>query len=114
MPTSNPTTIDAIGVDKLSGHVALSMYEERPWTDLPSRITDLKRKISTYMDFVRGGQINETPAYRGKPIEFDLYTQFPPPPPAIKIFQQLKSLLQEQNIKFRVFLGPNQSSPVEI
>jgi len=114
MPVSKSGVIDAIGVDLITGTVRLAMSEERDWSDANGLLRDLERKVNSYLDFVHGGQINEYPEYKGKPIEFELYCQFIPPKATEPALRMIKAQLAAQRIEFKVFVGPDRSCPLTL
>jgi hypothetical protein len=104
MPVSKPGVIDAIGVDRPTGMVVLSMFEEREWTAVSLQLQDLERKVKCYLDFIQSGQINETLDFRGKPLKIELYCQFQPPEQLAPALAALKAHLQQYQIAFEVLV----------
>ena len=111
MPVSDPDVIDSIGVNTSSDRVMMNMWEERDWTELEVQLRDLEKKVNSYLDYVLGGQLNESPEYVGKPIDFQIFLQFRPPDQAKPHFRALASHLSQLRIGFTAFLGPYMWSP---
>ncbi len=57
----------------------LVMVEARDWGDVGALLPDLQTKFSTYLTYALDGQLREDyPAMAGKPIRFELRTEYPP------------------------------------
>ena len=111
MPVSDPDVVDGIGVDQENDTVLMQMTEARDWSDPVAQVRDLQNKTNAYIKFVSGGQIDEITAFRGRPIEFQVFFQFLPPAECNAIFRALEAHLAEMKIRFRAFHGASLQSP---
>ena len=112
MPVSKPDVVDVIGVNTLMNVVQLRMYEERDWWDTQTQVSELQRKINHYLSFVFGGELAETPEYRGKKIVVILHCQFQPPDEVNSVFHDLESQLHALNVLFEIYIGPDERQPL--
>ena len=88
--------VDAIGVDKVSDAVVLSIIDYWPWHDTESHLNTLRDKIKRYLDYIDSGEIYESyPDARGKSISIDVVAQHSFPAEAIKFLDSIALALQD-------------------
>jgi hypothetical protein len=69
----NEDVIDTAGVDKETGEIVLTISDHLPWQDSGRHCRLLEKKISRYLEFVRGGQIlKQFPQAAGTPVRINL------------------------------------------
>jgi hypothetical protein len=72
--------VDAIGTEKLSGVIILTIADTLDWSDVRSHLLTLQSKINDYLDFIESGEIYRTyPSASGQKIKIDLVFRYPPP-----------------------------------
>ena len=79
MPVQDSNVIDLVVHDPKTDSVILCMVEVRDWGERGEILLDLQRKFSTYLTYALDGQLREDyPEMTGKPIRFELRTDFEP------------------------------------
>lgn len=114
MSVSDIRVVDAVGLDRLTGVVHLTMYEERDWLELEVMVQNLEGKIKNYLGFSRGGQLEQFEEFRGKPIQFDLHCQSEPPQQVMPILRSISSRLASMAITFEVYIGSDKSTRLRV
>ena len=79
MPVQDTSVIDLVVHDPKTDSVILCMVEVREWGDRGALLPELQQKLSTYLTYALDGQlVSDYPAMVGKPIRFELRTDFAP------------------------------------
>jgi hypothetical protein len=79
MPVQDTSVIDLVAHDPKRDSVILCMVEVRDWGERGELLPELQQKFSTYLTCALDGQLREDyPAMTGKPIRFELRTDFAP------------------------------------
>ena len=69
--------VDAIGIEKETGIVVLSIADHLDWTDPLQHIFLLQAKLNSYLAFLESGEILEKyPNAKNKGIRIDLYAKY--------------------------------------
>ncbi len=81
MSLENSKVVDAIGIEKATMIVVLTIADSWDWDDKEQHLEALRLKINSYVDFIESGQIFETyPAAKGtKTFLIDVISRFPMP-----------------------------------
>jgi uncharacterized protein DUF6572 len=88
--------VDAVGVDKSSGSVILTLLDSWDWSDERTHLLALQAKLNAYFAFIEAGEIFESyPEARGRQVVIDVISRFPLQPSA-KILLQKAAALAEQ------------------
>jgi hypothetical protein len=86
--------IDAIAEHPQLGW-ALILIEDRPWTDLPTQLDDLDKKLAAYSQFILDGQFYDVqPEAAGLPVSLVLRTQ-DAPAAAIEAVERTQRIVNE-------------------
>ena len=81
MAVHETSVVDFVTHNPKTDTVMLVMVEARDWGDAGALLPDLQAKFSTYLTYALDGQLKEEhPAMVGKPIRFELRTEYPPTP----------------------------------
>lgn len=89
MALENPTQVDAVGTERASGVVVLTLFDGWDWTDASSHLTALQAKLNAYFEFVESGQLEESyPEAQGRPRRLEIIVKHPIPPDAQRLFDQ--------------------------
>lgn len=100
MSVEQEDVVDAIGTDKSTGRVVLTISDHLPWGE-PAHLDLLERKISVYLGFVLSGRLLEAyPAAQGRDVEISVLIKFPPSLEAEEFFSRAKELAQQHGLKF--------------
>jgi hypothetical protein len=100
MPVTDENSVDAIAVEKAAGRVSLYLYESREWNDLALMLTQFEAKINAYVMFLKGGQIDEWPQYRGLSRRIVLDCQYMPPATVLRQLDRVRAQLRRVDIDF--------------
>lgn len=60
MAVEEPGVIDAIGVDKATGNVVLTLLDALDWTDPTGHLVTLQAKLNRYLAFIESGEIQSS------------------------------------------------------
>ena len=96
------SAIDAIAVNPRNGFVERAIIDDKEWEDYDRHMTWLLDKLNAYIGFVFSGQINEHPAYAGRPIKFAIHFKEPPPRAARLTLLRMRDHLGAQQVAFAV------------
>ena len=90
MTVENTSTVDAVGTDKDTGEVRLSIFDHLPWNTDHLRV--LQDKINVYLGFIESGEIYVSyPNAKGRPLVIDVYTKFRPTEDATRFLKQAEA-----------------------
>src|SRR4051812_26356010 len=79
MAVDNPDVVDAIGIERASGVVALTISDHLEWGDDNQHLLALQEKINRYLAFIESGEVFESyPQSVGKPLRIDVVCKYPP------------------------------------
>ena len=91
-------------------HVALSEKEQKAvliisdhldWEDEKDHIRLFEQKMSSYLDFIRSGQILEVlPEAKNLPVRIELVQQYKPTESALHLLNAAKQQLAEMGLEF--------------
>ena len=74
----NPKIVDAIGTEKTTGDIILTITDSWDWSDEQKHLIALQDKLNSYFDFIESGQIfEEYPNAKGRKIVINVVTMFP-------------------------------------
>jgi hypothetical protein len=99
MSLDNPETVDAIGMEKNTGTVVLSILDAWNWADQKGHLLALQVKLNAYFEFVESGQIyQDYPAAAGKSLRIDILSRHPAPAAALAFFKKAATAAAQLNI----------------
>jgi hypothetical protein len=80
MSLNNAQIIDAIGTEKATENVVLTIADEWDWSDERNHLIALQSKINAYLEFVASGQVfDEYPTAKDRQLVIDVVSRFPVP-----------------------------------
>ena len=80
MALDKPYVVDAVGIDRNTGSVVLTIADDRGWEDPKEHILALQEKFNAYFNFIESGELLEAyPNAVGRPIVIDVIARFPIP-----------------------------------
>jgi hypothetical protein len=95
----NLEVIDAVGTERDSGTVVLSLFDAWDWDDERAHLTALQAKLNAYFGFVESGQIYEAyPAAAGKVLRIDIVSRYPMPDAAVTLLERAARVASQLNI----------------
>ncbi len=84
MSLDNTEVVDAVGTEKDSGTVVLTIFDAWDWDDQRRHLLALQAKLNAYFGFVESGQIYEDyPTAAGKRLRIDVISRYPMPDAAV-------------------------------
>ncbi len=91
--------IDAIGIDRETGHIVLTIADSWDWADKNGHLLALQAKINAYLEFIESKQINDAvPGASEKPITIDIVTKYPMPISGIELLEKTHSVASDLNV----------------
>lgn len=94
--------IDAIGTDKTSGEVILTITDHLDWSDEISHLELLQEKLNSYIEFIEGGQIDEDyPNSKGKKLVIEIVTQYDYTEEGRTFLQNVKPIIESIGAEIR-------------
>lgn len=101
MSITDPTTIDALGIETATGEAVLTISDHLPWDEQGTHLTALENKINAYLGFVESGQIADVSSdASGRPVRILLVYKHEPPAQAAQVLEGLKTELRKSGIAF--------------
>lgn len=94
--------VDVMGTRRETGGVALCISDHLPWDARGEHFAILQRKLGTYLNFIKSGQVWErSSADRSVPIRIELIHKYPPTPLAERFLSAARDQLRsEEGIEF--------------
>jgi len=91
MSLDDTSTVDAAGVDRVSGNVVLTIADSWDWDNIPRLLFALQEKLNSYIQFIEGGQVFESfPEARGRGVIIDIITRFPMPREGVRFLEEAR------------------------
>lgn len=98
--------IDAIGVDKNTGEVVLSILDAHDWDEEREHLLLLKEKINRYLGFVESGEIQQCyPSAQDQLCRIDILFRCQPPAKVDGFLIEAQNVVLEYGCKLRWSLG---------
>lgn len=103
MGLDDASVVDAIGVERESGAVILTIVDSWSWEDSDHHLRALESKLNAYFSFIESGDIFETyPDARGRRIAIDLVVRWELPKEAAMLIDKASSLAREIGVSIRM------------
>ena len=78
MGLAQTNQIDHVGINRNTGNVVLSIFDELDWRDEGSHLKLLQEKFNTYLAYIETEQLYEgSPELRNKQVDIFVYARFP-------------------------------------
>ena len=105
MSVCETRVIDAVGIEKQSGKVILTVSDHLEWND--DHLPVLEAKLNAYIAFIESGELLDAyPAARARQPVIDVVCKYPPSEEAEEYFSKVKSVLRGAGVEFRYRLLP--------
>jgi hypothetical protein len=99
MSLDNLEVVDAVGTERNSGTVVLSLFDAWDWHDERGHLIALQDKFNTYLGFVESGQIyQDYPTAADKALRIDVITRYPIPGAALAFLKEAAAVASQLNI----------------
>ncbi|WP_190286309.1 DUF6572 domain-containing protein [Cupriavidus cauae] len=93
MAVETSSTIDAVGVYRLTGAIHLSIIDALPWDDRHLEL--LQEKLNTYLAFIESGEIYRSyPDATERSLVIDIIMRFRPSQRAEFFFEQARAVIE--------------------
>lgn len=93
--------VDAIGIEKGSGHVILTIVDSLEWDDEESHICLLQKKLNTYLRFLESGEIDEVyPKAMGRKRVIKIVARHKPTKGGFEFLKRAASSIQSAGFGF--------------
>ncbi len=107
MGLEDPNKLDAIGTDKLTGELVLTIVDSWEWESeqqaLYRHLMALREKFNAYLAFIQSGQLREMyPNSTGQRIRIDLLTRFALPEIAKRFLNNVASVAAHVDVTIRL------------
>lgn len=108
MSLENLETVDAIGLEKASDVVVLTIVDSWDWDDERGHLVALQAKLNAYFGFIESNQIGESyPDAQGKILRIDLIGKYPLPTAAIHFLEKASVIASELGVTINSKLHEN-------
>jgi L-ascorbate metabolism protein UlaG (beta-lactamase superfamily) len=78
MSIEQPDVVDAVGIEKKTGDVVLTISDHLDWIDEQEHLRALQEKVDTYLRFVKSGELFEKyPETAGRKVVLDIVGRVP-------------------------------------
>lgn len=102
MSLEQTSTVDAVGIERVTGHCVLTICDAFDWEDSHNHLVTLQAKINSYLDFIQGGQICEAyPESVGKRLAIEILFRFDLPNEALAFLATAAKVAKELDVDVR-------------
>jgi len=107
MSLEKTNTVDAVGIEKATGKVVLTIADSWNWQDEAAHLSALKEKLNAYGNFIESGEIWESyPQSQGRKVVIDVVSRFPVPMTAMNFLKRVSALFGDAGTELRISYGP--------
>ena len=93
--------IDSMGVSRVDQKAVLLISDHLEWVEEGRHFSLVQQKISSYLDFIRSGQLLEVlPRAEGRPIRIELAYKYQPTESALGFLNATKEQLAGTGLEF--------------
>ena len=102
MSLSEVKQVDAIGEDKESGEIIVTLIDEMNWDNENNHLMLLQEKINNYLSFVESGEIQISyPSSVDKKVDINVIMQYEPSEKGITFLDKVKEIVMNAGIGFK-------------
>lgn len=102
MSLESTDSVDAIGIDRETGYIVLTIADAWEWSDITAHLQALQAKLNAYFEFIESGQIWESyPSAKQRQLVIDIVMRFPPPSAANQFLSKATVVAKELNVILR-------------
>jgi hypothetical protein len=103
MSVDKTNAIDAIGVDKLTEDVVLTIADHLVWSESDNEhLLLLQEKLNAYLSFVESGELLQTyPNAKGRAVLIDVVCKYPPTRQAKSFCSKVAQIVEAAGMKLR-------------
>jgi hypothetical protein len=101
MAIDKTKTIDAIGIDRISGNVILSIFDEMDWTNSNEHLYKIQEKLNSYLSYVESGEICKSYSKaQGKKCEIYIVFKHSPSQHEIEFLSKFDKVIENAGVAF--------------
>jgi hypothetical protein len=92
MGVDTENVVDAVGVDKATGEVVLTIVDHLPWEDA-AHLQMLQAKLNRYLGFIESGElVSNCPDAAGRSVRIDVICHHNPSTVAVEFLANARSV----------------------
>jgi hypothetical protein len=96
MTVEKSGSIDAIGIDRVTSEMVLTIIDHLAWDDIRGHLVLLQEKLNRYLGYLEAEEFRETyPQGIGKTARIDVVFLYPPPLQAESFFASATAVVSE-------------------
>src|SRR5262249_23892668 len=97
--------VDAIGVDRTSGEVVLTIADHLEWEQPSQHLRVLQAKLNRYLAFVESGELARVyPDGLERAVRVDVVFKFDPPTPGLAFLANAEHTLRSAGFSFKWYV----------
>ena len=101
MAVDNPDVVDAIGIDRDTGDVVLSISDHLEWDEANEHLLVLQDKINRYLGFIDSGELlEEYPNAVSRPVRIDVCCKYQPADDGQRFLAQAREVIERAGWSF--------------
>jgi len=102
MSMEQTSVVDAIGIDKKTNDVMLTITDHLEWDPANEHLLILQAKLNSYLAFIESGEVYDAyPKAHGKKIMISIVALHPPIGTAIDFLERAKATITSAGFGFR-------------
>ena len=102
MSVEQDDVVDAVGVEKSSSKVILTISDHLDWSDTDAHLLILQAKINGYLAFIEGGQIlSAYPQSKGRKPVIEIVFKFQPSADALTFLERVRAIVEPAEVELR-------------
>lgn len=107
MGLQDANKVDAIGIEKETGKIILTIFDSLDWKSPANHLLALQAKLNAYFNFVEEGQLGETyPASSGRDVVINIITSQALHPLGAELLDRASVASSDLNIQIRTKIEP--------
>lgn len=102
MSIEKTSEVDAIGIDKQTGNVSLTIRDNKDWDNIDEHLELLQEKLNKYLSFIESDEIYEAyPKAVGRKIDILIYSKYELPSEGIDFITKAEQVIK--NARFGLY-----------
>lgn len=96
MSVDRPDVVDAVGIDRVSGEVVLTIADPLEWDESGDHVLLLQEKVNRYFGFIESGELLQRyPDAADRPVRIDVCCRYGPSAAGRKLLAQAGAVAAE-------------------
>jgi hypothetical protein len=94
-----PNQVDAMGVERATGHAVLTIADAWDWSDEQGHLSALQEKLNAYFAFIESEEVWQSyPAAAGRQLRINVVFRFAPTAAAIKFLAKAADVASQLDV----------------